>query len=166
MHRIEADWVLGYSLLYGSNLQGGTGSTVVIGAYNKTPSGEEGVPYASMISTAIHETGHFFGLRHTTATLADFEVDMDYSNYEDGFTDTPYCKDLLTSGLLKSRGGKPVSDFARLPTLRGRFATAFDMNSCPDSHNMMFPAVNEDGVDGFTEQQLEHIRKNLRVYPH
>jgi hypothetical protein len=31
---------------------------------------------------------------------------------------------------------------------------------------MMFPAVNEDGVDGFTEQQLEHIRKNLRVYPH
>lgn len=166
VHRIEADWVLGYSLLYGSNLQGGTGSTVVIGAYNKTPSGEEGVPYTSMISTAIHETGHFFGLRHTTATLADFEVDMDYSNYEDGFTDTPYCKDLLTSGLLKSRGGKPVSDFARLPILRGRFATAFDMNSCPDSHNMMFPAVNEDGVDGFTEQQLEHIRKNLRVYPH
>ena len=33
-------------------------------------------------------------------------------------------------------------------------------------NNMMFPAVNEDGVDGFTEQQLEHIRKNLRVYPH
>lgn len=166
VHRIEADWVLGYSLLYGSNLQGGTGSTVVIGAYNKTPSGEEGVTSASMIATAIHETGHFFGLRHTTATLADFEVDMDLSNYEDGFEDTPYCRELLSAGLFKKRGSKPVTDFAVLPTLRGRFATAFDMISCPDSRNMMFPAVNDSGMDGFTEQQLEHVRKNLTVYPH
>lgn len=166
VHRIESDWVLGYSLLYGSNLQGGTGSTVVIGAYNKTPSGEEGVTSASMIATAIHETGHFFGLRHTTATLADFEVDMDLSNYEDGFEDTPYCRELLSAGLFKKQGEKPMTDFAILPTLRGRFATAFDMNTCPDSRNMMFPAVNDGGMDGFTEQQLEHVRKNLTIYPH
>ena len=82
VHRIEMDWVLGYSLMYGGNLYGGQGSTVVIGAYNKTPSGETGLSVASMVSTAIHETGHFFGLRHTTATQADFEVDFDLSNYE------------------------------------------------------------------------------------
>lgn len=167
VHRIELDWVLGYSLMYSGNLYGGQGSTVVIGAYNKTPSGETGVSAASMISTALHETGHFFGLRHTTATQADFEVDMDLSNFEDGFTDTPYCEDLLKSGLLKKHGSVPVADF-RLP-LRGRFASAdstLDLNACPDSRNMMFPAVNDDGVDGFTEQQLAHIRKNLMVFQH
>jgi hypothetical protein len=166
VHRIEMDWVLGYSLMYGGNLYGGQGSTVVIGAYNKTPSGETGLSVASMVSTAIHETGHFFGLRHTTATQADFEVDYDLSNYEDGFTDTPYCPDLLKSGLLKKQV-EPPADY-RMPVMRGRFATSddiFDVGACPDANNMMFPAGN-DYMDGFTEQQLEHVRKNLKVYPH
>ena len=168
VHRIELDWVLGYSLMYGGNLLGGTGSTVVIGTHNKTNTGEMGVTTASMMSTAIHETGHFFGLRHTTATQADFDVDMDYSNYEDGFTDTPYCRDLLASGLLKTQKVKPAADYARLPILRGRFAAkpSFDVSDCPDARNMMFPAVDDEGMEGFTEQQLEHIRRNLWVYPH
>jgi hypothetical protein len=168
VHRIELDWVLGYSLMYSGNLYGGKGSTVVIGAYNKTPTGETGVTAASMISTALHESGHFFGLRHTTATQADLEVDYDLSNYEDGFSDTPYCPDLLKSGLLKRHGSAPVTDF-RLPKLRGRFASSdsiLDLSGCPDARNMMFPAVNDDGVDGFTPQQLEHIRKNLMVFQH
>ena len=168
VHRIELDWVLGYSLMYSGNLYGGKGSTVVIGAYNKTPTGETGVTAASMISTALHESGHFFGLRHTTATQADLEVDFDLSNYEDGFSDTPYCPDLLKSGLLKRHGSAPVADF-RLPKLRGRFASSdsiLDLSGCPDARNMMFPAVNDDGVDGFTPQQLEHIRKNLMVFQH
>lgn len=169
VHRIEMDWVLGYSLMYGSNLQGGTGSTVVIGTHNKTPTGETEVSAASMVSTAVHETGHFFGLRHTTATQADFEVDMDYSNYEDGFEDTPYCPELQRSGLLKTQANAPKTDFAVLPVLRGRFAATeapFNVKDCPDVRNMMFPAMSDDGMGGFTEQQLEHIRKNLMVYPH
>ena len=167
VHRIEMEWVLGYSLMYSGNLYGGPGSTVVIGAYNKTPSGESGLPSASMISTAIHETGHFFGLRHTTATQADFEVDSDFSNYEDGFTDTPYCADLLKSGLLKRNIG-PASDFV-LPLAHITYATSdneFNVDQCPDSRNMMFPAVNDEGMDGFTAQQLAHVRKNLMVFPH
>ena len=167
VHRIEMEWVLGYSLMYSGNLYGGPGSTVVIGAYNKTPSGESGLPSASMISTAIHETGHFFGLRHTTATQADFEVDSDFSNYEDGFPDTPYCADLLKSGLLKRNIG-PASDFV-LPLAHITYATSdneFNVDQCPDSRNMMFPAVNDEGMDGFTAQQLAHVRKNLMVFPH
>jgi len=168
VHRIEMDWVLGYSLLYGGNLQGGTGSTVVIGAYSKDRSSEEGLTAESMVATAIHETGHFFGLRHTTSTNADFEVDYDYSNFEDGFDDTPYCMELLGSGLLKRAEEKPT-DFAVLPIFRGRFSTSgktFDVLDCPDSRNMMFPAMNEDGMEGFSRQQLEHIRRNLRIFPH
>ena len=168
VHRIELDWVLGYSLMYSGNLYGGQGSTVVIGAYNKSPTGESPLSARSMILTAIHETGHFFGLRHTTSTQADFEVEYDHSNYEDGFDDTPYCEDLLKSGLLKRDGGKRVSDF-KLPLSRVSFASSesgFGLNVCPDASNMMFPAVNEEGVEGFTEQQLAHVRKNLMLFPH
>lgn len=168
VHRIELDWVLGYSLMYSGNLYGGQGSTVVIGAYNKSPTGESPLSARSMILTAIHETGHFFGLRHTTSTQADFEVDYDLSNYEDGFDDTPYCSDLLKSGLLKRDGSKKISDF-KLPLSRVSFASSengYGLNACPDSRNMMFPAVNEEGVEGFTEQQLAHVRKNLMLFPH
>ena len=168
VHRIELDWVLGYSLMFSGNLYGGQGSTVVIGAYSKSNSDEEGLTAASMISTALHESGHFFGLRHTTATQADIETDYDLSNYEDGFSDTPYCPELLKSGLLKRHGNAPVADY-RLPLSRGRFAASgdvLDLNACPDARNMMFPAVNDDGNDGFTEQQLALIRRNLMVYPH
>ena len=52
--------------------------------------------------------------------------------------------------------------------MRGRFATSddvFDVGACPDANNMMFPAGN-DYMDGFTEQQLEHVRKNLMLFPH
>ena len=169
VHRIELDWVLGYSLMYSGNLYGGNGSTVVIGAYNKTPTGEVGVTSASIVTTAIHESGHFFGLRHTTSTQADFSVDFDYSNYEDGFTDTPYCPGLLKSGLLKKHDTERVPDYVLPNALVGRFAAApasFDVTDCPDAMNMMFPAVNDSGMDGFTEQQLRHIRTNLMVFPH
>ena len=169
VHRIELDWVLGYSLMYSGNLSDGNGSTVVIGAYNKTPKGELGVTSASMVATAVHESGHFFGLRHTTSTQADFNVDFDYSNYEDGFSDTPYCPGLLKSGLLKKHDEDGIPDYALPNALTGRFAASpvsFDVADCPDATNMMFPAVNDSGSASFTAQQLEHIRKNLMVFPH
>ena len=30
----------------------------------------------------------------------------------------------------------------------------------------MFPSVTGEEFEGFSEQQLEHIRKNLTVFPH
>lgn len=169
VHRIEQDWVLGLSPLYGGSLQGG--GTVVIGAYSKSPTGEVGEPTAGILSTTLHETGHFFGLRHTTSTQADFDADLDYSNYEDGFDDTPYCIELLTigRGLLKSQNSKFVADYVVWSNPRVRFATddsVFDTSNCPDERNMMFPAVAEDGQEGFSAEQLEHVRKTLMILPH
>jgi len=52
----------------------------------------------SLATTAAHEMGHFFGLRHPTATTVDLENDDDYSNQDDGFASTPFCAVLTKSG--------------------------------------------------------------------
>lgn len=167
VHRIEADHVLGYSYLYAGNFGGGEGSTVVIGTREKTPYGESEVTVGEIIETAVHESGHFLGLRHTTATRSDMEATLDYSVVEDGFEDTPYCRQLLASGLLKRNAVVP-SDFV-VPAYRLNMAAAtasFNIADCPDSRNLMFPSVTGEEFDGFSEQQLEHVRKNLTVFPH
>ena len=129
-----------------------------------------------IIHTALHEAGHFFGLRHTTATSDDIQyvrdgVDYgDYSNVEDGLDDTPYCPGLLKSGLYKTQNSIE-SDIYKgslmgVWNLQGRH-TSTGVASCPDVKNEMFPvAVVGVGYDGFTEQQLAIIRKTLMIYPH
>ena len=167
VHRIEMEHVLGYSYLYAGNFGSGDGSTVVIGTREKTPSGEANVSVVEIIETAVHESGHFLGLRHTTSTRSDMEATLDYSVVEDGFEDTPYCRQLLASGLLKRNAVAP-SDFA-VPAYRLNMAAAtatFNLVDCPDSRNLMFPSVTGEEFEGFSEQQLEHVRKNLTVFPH
>lgn len=166
VHRIEADHVLGYSYLYSGNFGGGEGSTVVIGTREKTPYGESEVTVGEILETAVHESGHFLGLRHTTSTRSDMSETMDYSVLEDGFTDTPFCRDLLLSGLLK-KNSVGHSDFA-VPAYRLDLAAAadFSVTDCPDHRNLMFPSVTGEEFEGFSEQQLEHVRKNLTVFPH
>lgn len=167
VHRIESDHVLGYSYLYAGNFGSGSGSTVVIGTREKTPSGESDVSIAEILETAVHESGHFLGLRHTTSTRSDMSETMDYSVVEDGFEDTPYCRELLASGLLKKNAAM-ATDFA-VPAFRLNMAAAvpsFNIADCPDSRNLMFPSVTNEEFEGFSEQQLEHVRKNLTVFPH
>ena len=167
VHRIEMNHVLGYSYLYAGNFGSGEGSTVVIGTREKTPTGESGVSVVEIIETAVHESGHFLGLRHTTSTYDDMNATYDYSVIEDGFEDTPYCRELLASGLLK-KNASATTDFA-IPAFRLDLAaatTTFNIADCPDSRNLMFPSVTGEEFEGFSEQQLEHIRKNLTVFPH
>jgi len=56
----------------------------------------QGVP--ALATTTAHELGHFFGLRHPTATLIDRANDNDQSNFYDGLGDTPQCSDLTKTG--------------------------------------------------------------------
>lgn len=171
VHFIDEDGVLGYSNLFSGNMGGGLGSTVVLGTYYKTPTGEGSLSLSEIVQTAVHETGHFLGLRHTTSTQADMAGEGDYSNLEDGLEDTPYCSKLQWSGLLKDReGGKSriPSDvrFHWMVPLVASSGPVFGVDDCPDAGNIMFPASTEKEYDGFSEQQLSIIRKSLMIYPH
>lgn len=173
VHYINASGILGYSDLFSGNMGSGYGSTVLLGAHYITPYGkEEAVPMSDIVETALHETGHFFGLRHTTATTADIyktnnDMDIsDYSNLEDGIEDTPYCPEAQMAGFFK----KAASD-TQHPGLQYRIklfekAGTFNIRDCPDASNMMFPTALENMELSFSKQQLEIIRKNLMIYPH
>lgn len=171
VHFIDQEGILGYSNLFSANLGSGLGSTIVLGTHIKTPVAEEAIDMQGIIETALHETGHFFGLRHTTATRADIETIFegydfgDYSNLEDGLDDTPSCNTLLATSLAKVQ----KTDFRvnrLMPRIRVSANTTFSVENCPDVGNYMFPLTVENKTLKFSDQQLAIIRKNLMIFPH
>lgn len=176
MHRIELDEVIGYSSLFAGNLGGGVGSTVIVGNRVKTLSGDEELSKSEeIVQSTLHEVGHYFGLRHTTTTMADVASDLDYSILEDGFEDTPYCPKLQQLGLLKRTADEsgygfnlPV-DYYR-PYLKlisvASAGIRFTYESCQDASNYMFPVIMPKPFESFSKQQLAVIRKNLSLFPH
>lgn len=171
VHFIDQEGILGYSNLFSANLGKGTGSTVVLGTHIKTPAGEEPITMQGIIETALHETGHFFGLRHTTATRADIETIFeeydfgDYSNIDDGLEDTPSCNATVTSSLMKIQ--KTDIQYRHLmPRIRISANSSFKVENCPDANNYMFPITVENANPQFSEQQLDIIRRNLMIFPH
>lgn len=171
VHFIDQEGILGYSNLFSANLGKGLGSTVVLGTHIKTPAGEEALDMQGIIETALHETGHFFGLRHTTATRADIETIFDdydfgdYSNLEDGLEDTPSCNSLVATSLTKVQR----TDFRinrLMPRIRIFANSSFKIEDCPDAGNYMFPLTVENKTLSFSKQQLAIIRQNLMIFPH
>ena len=172
---IDAAGIIGYSDLFSGNLGGGEGSTVLLGAHYITSYGkEESISMKSIIETTIHETGHFFGLRHTTTTRADLSKVIDdydfgdYSNVEDGFKDTPYCEIAQKLGLLKepAKDWRKPNRFYRAILFEKSSSEPYQIKDCPDVHNMMFPTEIDDQELSFSKTQLEIIRKNLMIFPH
>lgn len=163
VHSIVDQGVLGYSNLFSGNMGGGTGSTVILGANVYTASGMSSLDKKEIVETAIHETGHFFGLRHTTSTNSDMKGWGDFSVVEDGFDDTPYCEKLLASNLLKTRAGYDIMDWG-MP--RHKVSANFNLNVCEDATNIMFPIDAEAENPTFSEQQLATLRASLMIYPH
>lgn len=166
VHFIDDENILGYSNLFSGNMESETGSTVVLGAYVKSAAGQMPLSINNIIETALHETGHFFGLRHTTSTKADFLTTKDYSNYEDGISDTPYCKDLFYSNMLKKAPQNGTDFRIILPRIVEAYNTQFNLNDCPDSKNYMFPATVEHSELNFSNEQLELLKNNLMIFPH
>lgn len=172
VHRFKQEGLLGLSDMFGANLGGGDGSTVVVANHNRLGGVDMVIDAERIVYTALHETGHFFGLRHTTATTSDQEANGDYSVFDDGFSDTPYC---LQSGARKMQSAitGAVSDY-RMPSRwsvpRYRFSAGLraisDISRCPDASNFMFPVESEVPLVGFSEQQLDVIRRNLMIMPH
>lgn len=166
VHRIDQNGILGYSPLFGENLGGGEHSTVVLGVYMKKGNSEEHLHSDRIIETAIHETGHFFGLRHTTSTLEDMRALNDYSSFEDGIEDTEWCEKILFYGLSQKGTSKMSDVFVRRPFVPKIYAGVFDFDGCPDASNIMFPYVTSSSPDGFSDGQLDLVRRNLSLFLH
>ena len=171
VHRIDELNVLGFAGLFAANLVGGDESTVIVGSHVLTTTGERALSAEEIVKVAVHETGHFFGLRHTTSTWEDLENYHDLSVLEDGFEDTPYCPDLLTSGLYKKGEGKASVDY-RMPYYGAKmmdsraYGVAFNESDCPDAHLFMFPVSSEKTMTEFSKQQLKVLKQNLTLIPH
>ena len=161
VHRIEMPGVLGYSVLFGGNLGAGLGSTVVVGThYYVNAFTEHSQTAQEIVETAIHETAHFFGLRHTTSTTSDLENSGDASNVEDGIPDTPYCGSVIRTKKLPRLFSVPLDAQSRQVLFKSA------ESRCPDANNPMFPTVNALEMEPFTEGQFTLLRKNLQLYPH
>lgn len=179
VHSIGTNDIMGFSHLFAGVLGSGRENSVVIGTHvRKSPSEYELLSSNSIALTAIHETGHAFGLRHTSTTRRDLnlsnlsgfvpsDISGDLSNIEDGLTDTPFCEYILNSGLYK-QAAEDAFD-SRGASAREGVASRVKASiyTCPDLDNIMFP-VTVDGYENatFTAQQMELIRSTLMIIPH
>lgn len=126
--------------------------------------------------TAVHELGHFFGLRHTVSTWHDMLQDEDFSNVEDGFTDTRFCRidqadppfkiaaSAGEAGAPGDRSGLPVLDRSGGYCLR----VAAGDNSCSvpscDLDNLMHPVDCGYSQLQLSAQQVEFLKRNMTLY--
>lgn len=163
---INDNGILGFSNLFSGNMGGGEGSTVVLGVHVKKVGGVDALNKASIVATAVHEIGHFFGLRHTTTTNVELKQLGDLSNYEDGFEDTPYCEYLSTYEIKKVYQDLELDGWM-MPRVKIISASTDEYyKKCPDASNVMFPLETELDLIPFTEQQLYTLRASLMIYPH
>jgi len=172
VHRFKQEGLLGLSDMFGSNLGGGSGSTVVVANHNRQDGVDMVINAERIVYTALHEIGHFFGLRHTTATYSDQVATGDYSVFDDGFSDTPYCFESSRSKAMLAKKNV-VADFRQpFRQLAPRYVFSVypkadvDISACPDASNFMFPMESETKLVGFSAQQLELIQTNLMIMPH
>lgn len=181
VHSIDQKGVTGYSPLFSGNLGGGEGGAVIVGENVKRTSGEiERQASLDIVMTAIHESGHFFGLRHTSTTRRDLNQVVtledgssydigDWSNIEDGLTDTPFCEYILKSGLYKQgdEQDEEISSNPYIVYLGNAGASKSPIYECLDVSNIMFPVTVDEYLDAsFTKQQMNLVRSSLMIFPH
>jgi hypothetical protein len=119
---------------------------------------------AILAITATHELGHFFGLRHTVSTRHDFLQDDDFSNTEDGFTDTRFCR--LDIALAKQSALPAWIDPAG-----SKYCLRVADNSCTnigcELTNLMHPVDCGRGDQiRLSAQQISFLKTNLASYKH
>ena len=181
VHSINSNNITGFSPLFAGVLGAGKENSIVIGEHVKKSS-EEILSLSSMniVMTAIHEAGHFFGLRHTSTTARDLNQVLtledgsdgnigDWSNIEDGLTDTPFCEYILRSGLYKQADEEDHTKVIPNAVYMGNagYAPKSPIYQCKDIGNIMFPVTVDEYEDGsFTRQQMELIRSSLMIFPH
>lgn len=183
VHSINENNIMGFARLFSGVLGAGKESSVVIGEHVRKDYEIELLSSYNITMTAIHETGHFFGLRHTSVTRRDLNQYVeyedgtkvmigDYSNIEDGLTDTPFCENVLRNGYYKNSVDEELDGFpAGIYVKESRESLAksnpASIEACADLDNIMFPVTVDDYENAtFTEQQMEIIRSSLMIFPH
>ncbi len=179
VHSIADNEIMGFARLFSGVLGPGTESSVVVGEHVRKSKNEFDLQSSyNIVMTAIHETGHFFGLRHTSTTRRDLNILTtnvtssaalaDLSNIEDGLRDTPFCRYIIESGLYKRSAdsdevasGKSAHDYG--------YGKPYEKTiyACEDLDNIMFPVTVDDSEKAiFTEQQMDIVRSSLMIIPH
>lgn len=128
-----------------------------------------------LATTAVHELGHFFGLRHTVSTLHDILQDDDGSNKEDGFTDTRFCdlQESVTKLSATQRNNLPpdTNPFSSRKKGGPVYCLRILGNSCNafacDLTNLMHP-IDCGAASGvvLSKQQINFLKKNLATFRH
>jgi len=179
VNSIDDDEIMGLSHLFSGSMMGEDKGAVVVGEFvnSKTFGTTQLLTSNNIIMTAIHETGHFFGLRHTSTTVRDLDQEVkktdgtvamigDWSNIEDGLTDTPFCEFILRNDLFS----KQTETRKRRSDIVYRSSEEYikaNLNACQDKNNIMFPVtVDERYVVSFSQQQMELIQQSLSIIPH
>lgn len=124
--------------------------------------------------TAVHELGHFFGMRHTVSTRHDMLQDMDISNVEDGFSDTRMCR--LDQASLAKRSAVAAAedlagDWADGDHKVGPYCLRVADNACSepscDLRNLMHP-VECEGLGQpqtiLSAEQVAFLKRNMALY--
>lgn len=138
---IDRPNILGFAPRFGGHLDASIPnySYVVLGTHNRVTGKPTAQSSNDIAETAVHEAGHFLGLRHTSSSKNDMEGDLDKSNVEDGLEDTPYCAKVNTSE---------------------------NIDNCPDRRNIIFPYSSDKTERTYSGEQVEQIRKNLTLMVH
>jgi hypothetical protein len=124
---------------------------------------------ASLATTAAHEVGHFFGLRHTTATEIDMGFDKDFSNVDDGLASTSMCTGLAKRGATSLVGQGGMEEGYAVGHDGMSYCLRIQSSSCPsqcDLENLMFPydcSTQGELQRALTTEQIELWRKNLAL---
>lgn len=179
VHSIDDKDIMGFSRLFAGVMGAGKEGSVVIGEHVQRSNVEiELMSSKNIVMTAIHETGHFFGLRHTSATKRDLSQTSiledgskifmsDMSNADDGLTDTPFCKFVQENALYKQAEEHEVVRGDIYYLKRPNHLAKSDLTSCPDLDNVMFPVTVDEDLDvSFTKQQMNLVRSSLMIFPH
>lgn len=123
---------------------------------------------ARLAVTAVHELGHFFGLRHTVSTRHDILQDEDASNVEDGFTDTRFCR-LDQAALGKTAAGDAGAAAKEFDA--GPYCLRIADNSCTESScdllNLMHPVeclFPDRSQTQLSIQQVAFLKRNMALY--
>lgn len=135
------------------------------GVSMRFPSGSR-MTSLGVTTTAVHELGHYLGLRHTTLSLNDLLTTNDFSVFEDGIEDTDYCSKILDENRKSldsiQHEGLTLDMMDGFQRLEGSWGTGI-LYDCPDSYNIMFHQI---GGWKSTKGQQDIVQKNLTLIPH